>query len=49
MKEFILTKQISKQGTKSVLIIPKFLEKQIRPKDIVEVRIKILSEDENNE
>lgn len=44
MKEIIITKQISKQGLQSVLIIPSFLRDKLRPKTLVEVKIKILDE-----
>jgi hypothetical protein len=42
MKEFIITKQISKQGKNSMIVIPTLLRDEIKPKDLVEVRIKIL-------
>ena len=44
MKEIIITKQISKQGVQSVLIIPSFLRDKLRPKTLVEVKIRILDE-----
>ena len=46
MKEIIITKQISKQGVQSVLIIPSFLRDKLRPKTLVEVKIRILDEAE---
>lgn len=36
MKEFTLTKQISKQGMQSVIIISSFLKEQLKPKTVVE-------------
>jgi len=42
MTEFTLTKQISKQGEQSVIIIPAFLRDRLRPKTVVEIKIKIL-------
>lgn len=47
MSEYTLTKQISKQGEQSVIIIPSFLKDKLRPKTVVEIKIKILSEDKN--
>lgn len=47
MKEFILTKQISKQGMQSVIIIPSFLKEKLKPKTVVEIRIKIIDEGES--
>jgi len=46
MTEFTLTKQISKQGSQSMIIIPTFLKDKLRPKMLVEIKIKIL-EDQN--
>jgi hypothetical protein len=46
MTEFTLTKQISKQGSQSMIIIPTFLKDKLRPKMLVEIKIKIL-EDKN--
>lgn len=44
MEEYTLTKQISKQGEQSILIIPSFLKGKLKPKTLVEVKIKILEE-----
>ena len=49
MSEYTLTKQISKQGAQSVIIIPSFLKEKLRPKTLVEIKIKILNEDKNGE
>ena len=46
MKEFTLTKQISKQGGNYLLVIPKFLHGEIKPRDVVEVRIRVLKSGE---
>jgi hypothetical protein len=48
MTEFILTKQISKQGSQSMIIIPTFLKDKLRPKMLVEIKIRIL-EDTNDQ
>jgi len=42
MTEFTITKQISKQGSQSMIIIPAFLRDKLRPKTLVEVKIKVL-------
>ncbi len=44
MTEITLTKQISKQGNQAVIIIPKFLQEKLKPKNTVEIKIKILEE-----
>ena len=48
MNEFTLTKQISKQGEQSIIIIPTFLKDKLKPKTLVEIKIKILEEDSHN-
>lgn len=45
MNEFTLTKQISKQGAQSIIIIPTFLKNKLKPKTVVEIKIKILEGD----
>ena len=42
MKEFTLTKQISKQGPQNIIIIPALLKEQLKPKTLVEIKIKVL-------
>jgi hypothetical protein len=48
MTEFILTKQISKQGSQSMIIIPTFLKDKLRPKMLVEIKIRILEDTNDN-
>jgi len=49
MDEFTLTKQIVKHGKQSIIILPKILENVLKPKTLVELRIKVIknSKDEN--
>jgi hypothetical protein len=42
MTEFTITKQVSKQGTNNLIIIPKSLKDEFQPRDLVEVKIKLL-------
>jgi len=44
MNEFILTKQISKQGEQTMIIIPAFLRDKLKAKTLVEVKIKVLED-----
>ena len=46
MEEFTLTKQIVKHGNQSIIILPKILENLLKPKTLVELRIKILNKPE---
>jgi hypothetical protein len=48
MNEFTLTKQISKQGAQNIIIIPAFLKEKLKPKMLVEVKIKILDGGDSN-
>ena len=40
MQELIITKQIAKQGNQSIIVLPKVFDNLLKPKDLVEVRIK---------
>lgn len=44
MDEFTLTKQIVKHGNQSIIILPKILENMLKPKTLVELRIKVIKE-----
>lgn len=41
-KQFTITKKIAKHGNQAVIIIPKFLEQELRPGMIAEIRIEII-------
>lgn len=43
-KTYIITKRIAKHGKQSVILIPKRLQEKLRPKTIVEVKINIIKE-----
>lgn len=47
-KTFILTKKIARHGNQSAILIPKFLQHALKPKTIVEIRINIIKEAEEN-
>ena len=46
-KNFTITKRIAKHGKQSVIVIPSFLQSELKPKTIVEVKINIVKEAEN--
>jgi hypothetical protein len=51
VKSFTLTKRIAKHGKQSVILIPKYLQTELKPKTIVEIKIDIIkeaSEDDSN-
>ena len=41
-KEYMIRKKIAKHGENSIIIIPKLLRDELRPKTVVELTIKIL-------
>lgn len=45
-KQFILTKKIAKHGSQAIIVIPRLLEKRLKPKTIVKLTIDILEEAE---
>ena len=47
-KNYTITKRVAKHGSQSVIIIPSFLKNELKPKTIVEVKINILKESEND-
>jgi hypothetical protein len=46
MQEFTLTKQIVKHGSQSIIIVPKVLENHLKPKTLVELKIKVIQKPE---
>lgn len=44
IKTFTITKKVSKHGKQAVIVIPSFLQAELKPKTIVEVKINILKE-----
>lgn len=46
-KQFVLTKRIAKHGRQNIIIIPSFLQDQLKPKTIVKLTIDVVREVEN--
>ena len=44
MKQFIITKKIAKHGSQAIIVVPKILEKQLKPKTLVKLTIDVLEE-----
>lgn len=49
LNEFTLTKQIAKHGSQSIIVLPKILESELRPKTLIEVKIRVLKTPEEVE
>lgn len=47
-KSFTITKRIAKHGNQAVIVIPTFLQQELKPKTIVEVKINVIKEAEND-
>ena len=39
---FTITKKIAKHGKQAVIVIPSFLQQELKPKTIVEVKINVI-------
>ena len=46
-KTYTITKKIAKHGKQAVIVIPSFLQQELKPKTIVEVKINIVKGAEN--
>lgn len=44
MAQYIITKKIAKHGSQAIIVIPRVLEKQLKPKTVVKVTIDIVEE-----
>lgn len=47
-KKFVITKKIAKHGSQAIIVIPRMLEKQLKPGTIAQVTLDILEEVEDN-
>jgi hypothetical protein len=48
MKSFTLTKKVAKHGSQAIIVIPRLLEDELKPGTIVELRLNVLKEVEEN-
>jgi len=44
MKQYTITKRIAKHGTQSIIVIPRILEKDLKPGTIAKVTIDIIGD-----
>tara|TARA_Y100000034_G_scaffold102596_1_gene127539 strand:+ start:135 stop:275 length:141 start_codon:yes stop_codon:yes gene_type:complete len=45
MKQYIITKRIAKHGKQAVIVVPKVLEEELKPKTVVKLTIDVLREE----
>jgi hypothetical protein len=43
-KQFTITKKIAKHGSQAIIVVPKILERQLKPGIVVQITIEILEE-----
>lgn len=43
-KQFNIRKKIAKHGCNSIIVIPKLLQNELKPRTIVDIKIKIIEE-----
>ncbi len=42
MKQYTITKKIAKHGTQSIIVIPRLLEKDLKPGIIAQITIEVI-------
>ena len=47
-KTFTITKKIAKHGNQAVIVIPTFLQQELKPQTVVEAKINVLKEAQND-
>jgi hypothetical protein len=45
--QIVITKKIAKHGNQAIIIVPRLLEKKLKPKTVVKLTIDVLEEAEN--
>jgi len=48
MQEFTITKKLAKHGSQSIIVIPKYLQEFLKQGSLVEIKIKLLEVEEND-
>ncbi|MFH1506727.1 MAG: hypothetical protein ABIE94_07140 [archaeon] len=48
-KQFVITKKIAKHGKQAIIVIPKLLQDELKPKTIIKVTIDVIKEAEEAE
>lgn len=43
-KTYTITKRIAKHGKQAVIVIPSFLQQELKPRTIVEIKINVVKE-----
>ena len=47
MKQFVITKKIAKHGSQAIIVVPRILEKHLKPKTLVKLTIDVLEESDD--
>ena len=43
-KQYVITKKIAKHGSQAIIVIPRILEKQLKPQTMVKITLDVLEE-----
>jgi antitoxin component of MazEF toxin-antitoxin module len=46
MQQFVITKKVAKHGNQAIIVIPRFLEKHLQPKTVVQLIINVIEQPE---
>jgi hypothetical protein len=49
MKQFVITKKIAKHGSQAIIVVPRILEKHLKPKTVVKLTIDVIEEAEDKD
>ena len=42
MKQFVITKRIAKHGDQAIIVVPRIIENELKPKTIVKLTIDVI-------
>jgi len=48
MKQYSLTKKIAKHGKQAIIVIPKILQDELSPGTVVEIKVNVIKESNND-
>lgn len=44
MKQYVITKKIAKHGSQAIIVVPRILERHLKPKTLVKLTIDVLED-----
>ncbi len=49
MQQFVITKKVAKHGSQAIIVVPRVLEKHLKPKTVVKLTIDVIEQPEGDE